>query len=131
MTQPSGFDEQTLERYADLLVGFGANVQPGQVVAIGAEVGKEEVSRALAAAAYRRGAKFVDVSYFDLHVKHARLEHAAEETLDFVPSWYGDRVLTLGDQRCARIGLSGPVAPGLMDDIEPARAGRDQLPALK
>ncbi len=131
MTQPSGFDEQTLERYADLLVGFGANVQPGQVVAIGAEVGKEEVSRALAAAAYRRGAKFVDVSYFDLHVKHARLEHAAEETLDFVPSWYGDRVLALGDQRCARIGLSGPVAPGLMDDIEPARAGRDQLPALK
>jgi aminopeptidase len=131
VTQPSGFDEQTLERYADLLVGFGANVQPGQVVAIGAEVGKEEVARALAAAAYRRGAKFVDVSYFDLHVKHARLEHAAEETLDFVPSWYGERVLALGDQRCARIGLSGPVAPGLMDDIDPARAGKDQLPALK
>ena len=131
MTQPSGFDEQTLERYADLLVGFGANVQPGQVVAIGAEVGKEEVARALAAAAYRRGAKFVDVSYFDLHVKHARLEHASEETLDFVPSWYGERILALGDQRCARIGLSGPIAPGLMDDIDPARAGKDQLPALK
>lgn len=131
MTQPSGFDEQTLERYADLLVGFGANVQPGQVVAIGAEVGKEEVARALASAAYRRGAKFVDVSYFDLHVKHARLEHAADETLDFVPSWYGERILALGDQRCARIGLSGPIAPGLMDDIDPARAGRDQLPALK
>ena len=131
MTQPSGFDEQTLERYADLLVGFGANVQPGQVVAIGAEVGKEEVARALAAAAYRRGAKFVDVSYFDLHVKHARLEHASEETLDYVPSWYGERILALGDQRCARIGLSGPIAPGLMDDIDPARAGKDQLPALK
>lgn len=131
MTQPSGFDEQTLERYADLLVGFGANVQPGQVVAIGAEVGKEEVARALAEAAYRRGAKFVDVSYFDLHVKHARLEHAAEETLDFVPSWFGERILALGDQRCARIGLSGPIAPGLMDDIDPARAGKDQLPALK
>lgn len=131
MTTASGFDEQTLERYAELLVGFGANVQPGQVVAIGAETGKEEVARALAAAAYRRGAKFVDVSYFDLHVKHARLEHAAGETLDFVPSWYGERALALGDQRCARIGLSGPIAPGLMDDIDPARAGRDQLPALK
>lgn len=131
MTTPSGFDEQTLERYADLLVGFGANVQPGQVVAIGAEVGKEEVARALASAAYRRGAKFVDVSYFDMYVKHARLLHADPETLDFVPSWYGERVLALGDQRCARIALSGPVAPGLMDDVDPARAGLDQLPALK
>ena len=131
MTRASGFDPQTLERYADLLVGFGANVQEGQVVAIGAEVGKEDVARALAAAAYRRGAKFVDVSYFDLHVKHARLLHAGEETLDFVPSWYGERVLALGDQRCARIGLSGPIAPGLMDDVDPARAGKDQLPALK
>jgi aminopeptidase len=131
VTQPSGFDEGTLERYADLLVGFGANVQPGQVVAIGAEVGKEEVARALAAAAYRRGAKFVDVSYFDMYVKHARLKHATGETLEFVPSWYGERILALGDQRCARIGLSGPIAPGLMDDIDPARAGKDQLPALK
>ncbi|MFM9126463.1 MAG: aminopeptidase [Solirubrobacterales bacterium] len=131
MTQPSGFDAPTLERYADLLVGFGANVQPGQVVAIGAEVGKEEVARALAAAAYRRGAKFVDVTYFDMYVKHARLQHADPETLEFVPSWYGERILALGDQRCARIGLSGPVAPGLMDDIDPARAGRDLLPALK
>ena len=131
MTPASGFDAETLERYADLLVGFGANVQEGQIVAIGAEVGKEEVARALAAAAYRRGAKFVDVSYFDLHVKHARLMHADESTLDFVPSWFGERVLALGDQRCARIGLSGPIAPGLMDDVDPARAGLDQLPALK
>ena len=42
-----GFDEQTLERFADLIVGFGSNVQKGQIVAIGAEIGKEEVARAL------------------------------------------------------------------------------------
>jgi hypothetical protein len=27
-------------RYADLIVGFGANVQPGQVVSLGSEVGR-------------------------------------------------------------------------------------------
>ena len=37
MASFSGFDEQTLERVADLMVGFGANVQKGQIVAIGAE----------------------------------------------------------------------------------------------
>ena len=51
MASFSGFDEQTLERFADLMVGFGANVQKGQIVAIGAEIGKEEVARALAASA--------------------------------------------------------------------------------
>jgi aminopeptidase len=119
---------QELDRFADLVVGFAANVQPGQVVALGTEPGKEPLTRAIAAAAYRRGAKFVDVASFDIHVKRARLEHASEETLDYVPTWYGERILALGEQRCARIGLSGPVAPGLLDDLDPARVGRDQLP---
>jgi len=126
-----GFDEQTLERFADLMVGFGANVQKGQIVAVGAEIGKEEVARALAASAYRHGARFVDVGYFDPHVKHARLANADPQTLEFVPSWYGERILALGDQRCARIGLSGPTAPSLFDDIDPALVGKDQLPAVK
>jgi Leucyl aminopeptidase (aminopeptidase T) len=40
---------------------------------------------------YDRGAKFVDVNYFDPYVKRARIEHADPDTLEFVPSWYGDR----------------------------------------
>ena len=131
MTSSSGFDDATLRRFADLMVGFGANVQPGQIVSIGGDVGKEEVVRALAESAYRHGATFVDASYFDLHIKHARLRYAPPDTLDFVPSWYGERILALGDQRCARIALSGPIAPGLLDDIDPALIGRDQLPFLR
>jgi aminopeptidase len=122
--------DEEIERFAELVVGFGANVQPGQIVAVGTEPGKERLTRAIAAAAYRRGAKFVDVAWFDLHVKRARIQHAEAETLDFVPSWFGERVLALGEQRCARIGLSGPVAPGLLEDLDPARVGRDQLPFL-
>jgi aminopeptidase len=127
----TGLDAATVERLADLAVGFAANVQRGQVVAIQAEIGKEEIVRALAASAYRHGAKFVDPVYFDMHVKRARILHADEDTLDFVPSWYGERLLELGRQRCARIGIAGPATPGLLDDLDPARAGRDQLPALK
>lgn len=126
-----GMDDAMLERFADLVVGFGANVQPGQIVAVGAEIGKEHLARALAASAYRAGARFVDVQYFDLHVKRARIAHAAEDTLSFVPSWYGERILELGRQRCARIGLTGPAAPGLLDDLDPARVGKDPLPFLK
>jgi aminopeptidase len=123
--------ENVLERWAGLVVGFGANLQPGQILAVGAEPGKEAFARALAVEGYKRGAKFVDVSYFDLHVKRARLKHADPDTLDFVPSWYGERLLAIGDQRCARVGLSGPAEPGLFDDVDPALAGRDQMPFLK
>ena len=131
MASSTGFDAATLERFADLLVGFGANVQVGQIVTIGADVGKEEVVRALAISAYKHGAKFVEAAYFDPHVKHARLKYAEQDTLDFVPSWLGARILALGEQRAARISLSGPMEPGLMDDIDPVRAGMDQLPFVK
>jgi aminopeptidase len=124
-------DDGTLERFADLAIGFGANVQPEQIVAIGCEPGKEYLVRALAASAYRHGAKFVDVGWFDPHIKRARVEHAHPDTLDFVPPWYGERVLALGDQRAARVALSGPSAPGLLADLDPALVGKDRLPALK
>jgi aminopeptidase len=124
-------DDATLARFADLVIGFGANVQDDQIVSIGCEPGKEPVVRALAEAAYRRGARFVDVQWFDPWVKRARIRHAREETLSFVPPWYGERVLALGEHRAARVALSGPVAPGLLADLDPVRAGRDRLPSVK
>jgi len=128
----AGFiDAATLERFAELIVNFAANVQRGQIVAIGTEPGKLELTRAVAAAAYRAGAKYVDVTQFDLHVKRARILHADEDTLDYVPPWLGERILALGEHRAARIGLTGPVAPGLLGDLDPQRAGRDQLPFLR
>jgi len=73
----------------------------------------------------------VDVAWFDPWVKRARVAHAREESLDFVPDWYGERILALGEQRAARIGLSGPSAPGLLEDLDPIRSGKDRLPAVK
>lgn len=124
-------DPTTLDRLAELLVGFGANVQPGQIVALSSEVGKEPLTRAIAASAYRHGARFVDVAYGDIHVRRARIEHGSDEALETVPSWYGARILELGEQRCARIALSGPVEPGLLEDLDPARVGRDKSQALR
>jgi len=123
--------DQQLERLADLIVNFGANVQKGQIVDIGSAHGKEELTRALTASAYKRGAKFVDVSYWDPHLKRARVLYAPEDALDFVPPWYGERTLQLGEQRGATISLSGPIEPHLYDDLDPERLGRDVFPRVK
>ena len=40
-----------------------------------AEIGLEEQARATAEAAYKRGAKFVDVAYFDPYLKRVRIEN--------------------------------------------------------
>jgi aminopeptidase len=124
---PNGWDRR-VAAIAELAVGLGANVQPGQVLAIDAEPGQEPITRAVAEAAYRRGAKFVDVAYFDPHVKHARLKHAPRETLDFVPPWIGERVLAIGEAGAARIRFQGLIEPHLFDDVDPELLGIDLLP---
>jgi aminopeptidase len=119
-----------VEALAGLAVRFGANVQPGQIVSVYSEPGKEELARAVATEAYRSGAKFVDLSYFDPHVKRARALHADPDTLGYVPPWYGQRILALGELRSAHVAISGPAAPHLMDDVDPERLGRDMLPRV-
>jgi aminopeptidase len=128
---PTDPHAELTEKLAELAVRTGANVQPGQVVAVSSEPGKELMARAVATAAYKAGAKFVDVSVFDLHVKRARALFADPETLGFVPPWYGERVKMLGALRGATIGLAGPVAPRIMEDVDPELLGRDMLPAVR
>jgi|SRR5579862_1832847 len=117
-------------RLADLAV-HGANVQRGQIVAVSAAHGQAELARAVAEAAYRRGAKFVELGYYDPYGKRARVRHADPDTLDFVPSWYGERLLELGDNLAARISLAGVSTPNLFEDLDPALVGKDRLPWLK
>ncbi|CAN5272051.1 aminopeptidase [soil metagenome] len=121
-------DEWT-DKIAELAV-YGANVQPGQLVAVTSYIGKEELTRKIAHAAYLRGAKFVDVVYFDQWVKRERIAHAAEESLDYIPPWMSERLRHLSDEHAARITLSGSQAPEALEGLDPSRAGRDLLPYL-
>jgi aminopeptidase len=117
-------------RLADLIVGFGANVQPGQVVGVTTNPGKEALTREVARAAYERGARWVDVFTHDPWIKRERLERADESTLDFVPPWMIDRLEWFAAEHAARITLSGNPAPEALDGVDPGRAGKDVLPYL-
>src|SRR5947209_12203260 len=119
--------DERQSRLARLAV-HGANVQPGQVMLVNAELGHEEIARAVAAAAYDAGARFVDVSYFDPYVKRARIRHADPDTLGYVPPWYGERMTQHAEEHGARVTLNGVTTPNLMDDLDQALVGRDRLP---
>ena len=115
---------------AELVVGYGANVQPGQIVGVTTTTGKEEMTRAVVRAAYERGARWVDVLTFDPWVKRARIELAPGDSLEVVPPWMVGRLEWLSAEHGARISLNGPSAPTALDGVDPARAGRDLLPYL-
>jgi len=121
--------EEWTDKLAELAV-FGANVQAGQLVAVTSSIGKEQLTRKIAAAAYRRGAKYVDALYFDQWIKRERIALADDDTLDYIPPWMSQRLLYLSDEHAARISLSGPHAPRALDGLDPARAGRDILPYI-
>ena len=121
-------DPNDLERYAELIVRVGANVQPGQVVEVGSEPGKEALTRAVVRAAFRAGARHVDVTYDDMHVKRARILHAPDGALGYAPDWVRLQVHELSELRGASIFLTGPAEPGLLDGLDSERIGLDRTP---
>ena len=123
-------DEPLLARYAKLIVEVGTNVQPGQDVLVIAAPESARLVRAIAAEAYRHGARFVDPWYFDPQVKRIRALTAREDTLGFVPPWVGSRLTRLGEGHGVRISVSPNAPPGLMNGVDPAMAGQDQLPSV-
>ena len=78
--------DERFQVLAELAV-HGANIQPGQVVGVAAELGHAELARAIAAAAYARGALYVDVNYFDPWVKRERiLQWQAQQEFPICPT---------------------------------------------
>ncbi len=111
-----------LDRYADLIVRVGANVQPGQTLFVNAAPEHAELVRAVARSAYRAGARYVDVRYTDLHVRKAMIDLAPEETLTTSPGWLLDRADDLDGN--ALIMIAGDPEPELLASSDPARVGR-------
>jgi aminopeptidase len=123
-------DPELLRRYADLIVSVGANVQTDQVLAVEAAPEAQPLVLEIARRAYEKGARYVDVAYFDADVKRIRNEVAREETLDWVPPWLGRRMLDLGELDAARVVLTPVVPPGLLEGVDPARVSKDRLPTV-
>jgi aminopeptidase len=116
-----------IERYAELAVHVGANVQPGQLVDVIARVEHAPVARAVVRSAYLAGAAYVDVLYSDQHVRRALIEHAADDVLSWTPPWLLQRERTIGNERAAVIALTGDAEPTLLSDLPGERVGKARM----
>jgi len=119
------------ERYAELVVGIGANVQQGQLVDVLAGIEHAALARAVARAAYRAGARYVDVRYVDPHIRRALIESdTKDEDLSWTPPWLLSRERAFGDEHAAIVALTGDAEPELLADLPGERVGKARMVEL-
>jgi aminopeptidase len=114
--------DERLERYAELVVRVGANVQPGQEVSVLANVEHHELARALTRQAYRAGASYVHVLYSDAHARRAMIELGPDSALTYSPEWLKRFFQAMSGN--AMIGTTGNPEPELLADLDGERVGR-------
>lgn len=109
-----------LDNYAQLLIAYGLNVQPGQVVHIQGELIHRDFIFRCAKAAYRVGAKFVAIDFIDPYLTRLRLiESPTEESLKYVPGYITKKFDDIVDQGEPILRIIGSEAPDVLIDIDP------------
>ncbi|CAN5521169.1 aminopeptidase [soil metagenome] len=80
-------DINTQKKYADLIIRVGINLYEGQCVLINSGVKNYDFALLVAEAAYKAGAKFVDINAFSDSLTAARVENNGNpDFLSFLPS---------------------------------------------
>lgn len=98
--------EHYLENYADLAVQVGVNVQPGQLLIIRAPIETAPLVRLMAASAYRRGAKLVDVMWIDDELTLSRFKYAPRDSFTAFPTWRTDGLVVAAKEGAAFLSIS-------------------------
>ena len=95
-----------------------------------ARIEHAHVARAVARAAYRAGAAYVDVGYSDQHVRRAMIEQAADDVLSWTPPWLLERAKHFGKENAAIVALVGDAEPELLADLPGDRVGKARMKEL-
>ncbi|MGP3937845.1 aminopeptidase [Nonomuraea sp. KM88] len=119
-----------LDRYAEVVLDAGLEFRGGQILAIDALAAHAPLVHALTEHAYRRGAGYVDVWYFEPEAKASRVRHAERRSLVWTPPWLDRRYEDLAAAGGALISIRGDPDPGLLSGLDGDRAGLDRMPAL-
>ena len=109
-----------LERYADLAIGVGLNLQPGQRLVIRSPIEAVELTRALTARAYDAGCPYVDVSFHDDGLDLVRFQHAPADSFEEFPAWRVRGMLERAEQGAAFLTVAGG-NPDLLKEQDPER----------
>lgn len=112
--------QQNLEKYAELAVRVGVNIQPNQNLTINASTEVAEFVRIVVRKAYEAGARNVYIEWHDDIVSRTRYELASEEALSEYPEWKAKGLETLAENDGAFMSIISS-DPDLLSGIDPKR----------
>jgi aminopeptidase len=116
-------NDQLLDRYAELTVRSGVNIQPGQQLVVTAPIEAVPLARLVTEHAYRAGASLVTVLYSDEAATLARFRLAPDEAFDVAPGWLFNGMAEAFRNGAARLALVGE-DPALLSGQDPAKVAR-------
>jgi len=118
---------ELLDRYADLLVSYALNVQPGQPLFIHGEIIHRDLSVRMAKIAYQRGAKFVQLDLQPPELLKSRIELSDPKNLEAVPRNLAERYLEAVDEQASTFRFVGSEDPDLLTHLDPKKSNLVQL----
>lgn len=120
-----------IERFAELVVRAGVNVQPGQGVVIDTDTAHLEITRAVAEAAWAAGAGWVDTVWADGPIQRSAIVHSSLNELTSSRPWALARLEEWRKAGACSIGLVGDADPHLFDGLDPAKVAARRIDESK
>lgn len=107
-------------KYAELIVKVGINVQKGQPLVINAPIEGAEFVRLVAKHAYEAGAKEVHLNWNDEALTKMKYENAPMEVFENFPKWYADGMEEFAKDGAGFISIHSQ-DPELLKEIDPKK----------
>jgi len=120
--------QANLEKYAELAVKVGVNVQPNQTLVINTSLDSAEFVRLVVRKAYEVGAHNVIVNWADDMVTRAKYELAPDAAFTEYPEWRAREMEELADKGAAFMSIVSS-SPDLLKGVNPERIANFQKAA--
>ncbi|HHY22361.1 MAG TPA: aminopeptidase [Bacilli bacterium] len=109
-----------LEKYAELAVIIGVNIQKGQTLVVNAPIESVELVRLISKKAYENGAKNVHVEWNDEQLSLIKFKQAPDEAFHEFPLWKAKGFEQMAEEGAAFMSITAN-NPDLFKDVDPER----------
>lgn len=120
--------QTNLQKYAELAVKVGVNIQPKQTLVINATIDAAEFVRLVVKKAYEEGARNVVVNWNDDTVSRMKYDLAPDDVFHEYPEWRAKEVIELAENNAAFMSIVSS-SPDLLKGVKPERIANFQKAA--
>lgn len=113
-------EQNTLEKYADLVLQNGVNIQKDQALVINAPIEGADFTRIMVRKAYELGAKDVHVNWADDALSLLKFQHATDEVIEDFPEWRVQLQESYANDGAAFVSIYA-TDPDLLASVDPKR----------